>query len=363
MDHLLRRAPAIDHDACVAVVWPLTGCARCQDECPTDAISVSGGIPAIEPDRCVGCGRCAATCPTGAIAVAGFASSPSSRSIFECARVGAADRVDHAREVPCLGGLSVGLLLESRVSDGDPVLIVDRGWCQGCPAGGVAAPWAERVAAANAVLSDLFAPAVQVERRPLPLGGALDLPARLDSRGAAKRRLFRRIIAPAESVRRGRDAPSPRRIVPRAPLRRHAAMVALARQSDAPLPAAHFPTVRIAAACANNFVCAAACPTGALSLVVDGQSSGVDYEARACIACGACERACPERAVSFHAAGIGTYRGPIALTRTRHVECAVCNMTFVPDRGQRVCPACRKSRDLAREGFALFMRGRGTVEV
>lgn len=38
-------------------------CAKCADICPTGAIAVIGGKPALDLGRCVFCGKCAALCP------------------------------------------------------------------------------------------------------------------------------------------------------------------------------------------------------------------------------------------------------------------------------------------------------------
>lgn len=50
----------IDKDKCI-------GCATCEGECPTGAISVDAdGKYQIDPDTCVECGACAGVCPVEA---------------------------------------------------------------------------------------------------------------------------------------------------------------------------------------------------------------------------------------------------------------------------------------------------------
>lgn len=50
----------IDKDKCI-------GCATCEGECPTGAISVDNdGKYQIDPDTCVECGACAGVCPVEA---------------------------------------------------------------------------------------------------------------------------------------------------------------------------------------------------------------------------------------------------------------------------------------------------------
>ena len=45
----------------------IVACTRCQDSCPTGAISPAGDEVRIDPYICAGCGTCAGVCPTGAV--------------------------------------------------------------------------------------------------------------------------------------------------------------------------------------------------------------------------------------------------------------------------------------------------------
>ena len=332
----------IDGAACLAVASPLDACRRCVEVCPTEAITLADRQIAAVAERCVGCGRCAAACPTEAIAVPGFAAVPSGP--VECARVAPGDRLPGAALVPCLGGLRAVDFLES-----GPVP-VDRGWCAGCPAGGVETPWAAAVADADAVQGWLGLDTVQIERRPLPLRRALPLPEHLDARGAARRGLFRRVTheTPAPPV-----AAAVRRVEPLATERRAAV---IAERAGRPVPASLLPAVTVSDACDANRVCVAACPTSALSVVSDAAGTGLDVDAVRCVACGVCAAACPTGAVTVTARGRGEAAGPYALTRDPLGTCPECGQRFRPTDGAEVCSVCQNEREVAKLGFEL-MRG------
>ena len=54
-------AVKVDKDLCV-------GCETCIDECPSEAITMSGGCAVIDMDKCVDCNTCIDVCPSAAIA-------------------------------------------------------------------------------------------------------------------------------------------------------------------------------------------------------------------------------------------------------------------------------------------------------
>ena len=59
-----------DPDICAHGARGITGCRRCLDVCPADALSTVGEYISVEAHLCQGMGSCSSTCPTGALSYA-----------------------------------------------------------------------------------------------------------------------------------------------------------------------------------------------------------------------------------------------------------------------------------------------------
>ncbi len=360
--------------SCLALRSRYGRCSRCQDQCPaavlhleSNALRLGGG--------CLNCGRCAGACPTGALAAPGFAQPapepvPSEPITVECWKVPGRIAPGDAVRVPCLGGVSTGRWLAlAAAADGPRVEAVDRGWCGACAAGGGGPhPATLQLAEANRLLEAAGVPEAQrivLKRRPLP---QCDLPPEIPdplTRGSMDRRSFLRGLSrraavaaadalPALSAAEA-DEPAAQRAV-RAPSPERQRVVAaierIAGRARLPLPAQLFPALRVSDACANHNVCASVCPTGALAAWMEHAASGIAFDADACIACGDCERACPERAVTLLPEGDGSVpQAPARLTRFEERECPECQRPFAGGHGERLCGPCGKSLEFARSAF------------
>lgn len=340
---------ALDPAACLTVQRPGAACTACARTCPADTIRIDARTVTVDQHACTGCGRCAGACPTGALSVSGFASG----RVIECSRVAPRDRMAGASIVPCLGGLSARHLRD-RLPDGGAVL-VDRGWCAACPAGGVAAPWAEAVGSVNADAETLArAERIVVRRAPISprlakappalAAGAPDRPAR--------RQIFARLLGPSTGTRAPREAEArpPGRVAAPALARRTATLRDLA--VGLPLPAALFPSIAFTGDANAARLAASLCPTGALALETGPDADRLTFEAAQCLACAACAEV---PGVTAAVRGQGFYRGPVDLARLPMTGCRRCGTRFASD-GAPDCPGCRKDHDLAAAGFALMRR-------
>lgn len=387
MQTLVKRAPPLGFPAhafkieasqCISVRGNRGGCRRCVDHCPASALELTESGPRMVAD-CVSCGQCAKACPTGAISLRAFEAPalPHADAIrIDCWRVRLDDAEHATARVPCLGGLSVADLLDVvRRGWPRPVTLVDRGQCASCHAHGQAEFPARDTLDSTCSILQRMGWAVdqlpQVEADPLPAGCMFEwIPHRHDVQPLRRRAFFGEIasrIASGADESGDRSDRIPRRSIDHArasglvPKRRRLLGVVdgLSRITGRSVPADLFPGASVSEACANHNVCAAACPTHALSPYTESSVCGIRFTPANCIECGACERTCPENAIKIVAGDAGPFRpGNERLTAFPIVVCAQCGDEFVlPPAAagaeigdENTCPACGKDVGLFRDG-------------
>lgn len=365
-------------EACIAARSLPSACQRCAQACPAGAVKVGEAGPELVAD-CLGCGRCTAACPTGAIVLKGFPDGeklPSGNVPLrvECWKVPAA-LSGQALRVPCLGGIDAGTMLEwLALRNGEPLRIVDRGWCGQCRAGGPGHHPAQAAAAEAARLLQACGAgageSIAFVSEPLPaslMPQAIPEPATQET--ISRRGFFRRFAAEAAGAlqvapshtpphrRRGSDFPLPRRE------RTLAALEMLARTPAERLPAAVLPALTISPDCDHLGICAGMCPTGALYTYEDDEHAGVGFEPRDCVACDLCAQACPVRAIQLQPAGPPD-RSAAAQTLTQFPlsRCENCLTPFAAVRGATLCPGCLRSRQMSQQLFGTHIAGAQTNE-
>jgi Fe-S-cluster-containing hydrogenase component 2 len=355
--------------ACLSLQRPGQPCDLCATACPTAAITIGERSLQIAGQACIGCGHCQAVCPTEAVEVDGFSLRASSSVRIECSRVPKSERASSDVTVPCLGGLNRHELRRLLSSPESRITIVDRGWCATCRIGGGAAPWASVVArlARDLEVVECGPGRLRVAHEPLPAAKAEPPPAAPGAQGRpqlSRRGLFAavsqpKMLRPPQAVQLRQDGVVPERVDATALGRRRGWLEAMSVAAE--LPAAHFPAARIADTCCSNQVCVRSCPTGALHPITDTEHIGVSFDAPLCIACGACESACPTKSISIAPEGSGVYGGPVTLREVRRATCSRCDAVFTPQSAdESVCLACGKDLDLSRLVHGLF-KTRATV--
>lgn len=410
-----RYGLSLQQEACLAVRSSPAACSRCATACPVGVLTV-GERGVSLADGCLGCGRCVASCPSGALSARGYQISDGlpegNRKIaVECWKVPPRLLAAGTHAVPCLGGLSAASLLELVLvaGEGRAVVLVDRGWCAACLAGGSAQPpvanghgeatpddetchdrfphpcplpqagegdevslrdfYVEQLEFVRRALTRLDWPQQslpEIRRDPLPVSIMPDeIPVPAEREAIGRRAFFNFLAGKAADVVIERTAPQ-LKTIPRSLIRQGeklfpervrliAALERLAELRGVPLSADLFPTISISETCANHGVCARVCPTGALSRYEDDAATGIRFEPWLCADCGLCAKSCPEGALELDLAPSvdGTMHGQRELTRLPWGVCTSCHERFA-SRGKSLCPRCEKSRSLATDLFGTM---------
>lgn len=336
-----------------------SGCRQCVDACPVGAISLGSGKPVVT-ETCFGCGICAVDCPVGAIEVQGFGeaadiSPREGRVAIECARVPLSHVGKAALRIPCMGGLTVSHLLSLRISAGEaPVVLIDRGWCAQCPAGGgdsnpVNMALSKVRALFNQIgLPEAFIPAL----RQLPLAQTLrdDSAAR---RGLSRRGLFRKLGANVSGI--SSRTPVPAALAKQAPVVRayQRQMSLLRRLSDiyhTKSMEGSLPSVTISGNCQDHGACAAHCPTEALKRWVGMSAQGLTFDGRLCIECGLCVAACPTNSIdlSRQAARNGIFERETVKSHS-FIKCRQCGAETTSLDFEGLCSRCNHGVGMLRK--------------
>ena len=350
--------------ACLAVRNSTDACRACESTCPATAITRYGNGISVR-DTCIGCGQCASACPTGAIAVKGFqdiSPLPGGNTVrVECLKVPVSLSGHGALRVPCLGGISPSQWLEIvEAAALRRVVVVDRGWCKNCSASkcnSMEHPASDALNLADIVLGDAGWPEVRrprFEKDPLPASlMPADIPAERPE-SLARRALFRRI---GDETRRAIGEPK----LPLSPrlLKQHGMPIPerdrllsisarIARDAGVPMPAAPFLAMSIASSCGHHAVCAGLCPTGALATYEDDGVAGLEFNPWRCIGCSQCQKACPEKSISFFAAPASPDpERPNRLTRHVAGRCRKCLKPFHSAHGEQFCTSCQQNHRMA----------------
>lgn len=279
----------------------------------------------------------------------------------ECRAVPEAFRAADTLVMPCLGALRTGQILAYH-AQGMVVELIDRGWCAVCPAGKGAVDCAGREAVESArlwleSLGETRLPRVVAEPLPQELR-LIEWPTepaqteRLDRRSffraAVERPAGRHRVQPTPIGSDGRAAypaeqrhPSPERERQLSALRH----ITSTRQQT--LPPEMFARITVHDQCCDQRLCVALCPTAALTVADDGQQVHLRFHGEACIACGVCERACPEAALDVQP--FGGQPGVQLLVSHQRSRCSSCGDVYTPDAkadeaAPQWCPTCTKTQ-------------------
>jgi len=373
---------SILEDACLALLSPrYATCRACEDICPVQAIRV-GETDLHLAESCLNCGRCAAICPMGGLGLPGFTIPDIKQDMadpvaVDCWKVPLDSSPSGAVRVPCLGGLSAGGIAELAMSAGRrSMVLLDRGWCALCRAGG---------SGVHPVSSALEAACAMLEKTGMPVGELprleslhlpeeclpAEIPALVTQQQLSRRAFFGALISKtAVSIDQVKPLATRfelrrRRGFEREPVpsRERSRMLhglqSIAHHTGRALPSEFFYRLEISDACCNHLLCARICPTGALDIYEEGNCSGLVFDALLCIGCGHCVTVCPNSAIRLLPNGNNSaLTEPVQLTKFGEQDCPECGHNYPAVPGENVCPQCVKRHRLASSAFrTLFGEG------
>jgi ferredoxin/coenzyme F420-reducing hydrogenase delta subunit len=358
--------PAVEGKECTA--WK--GCAQCLTACPQKAITIDGSVATIDKAGCVGCGACLFVCPVGAIRqplldperlearlktlLLGREVAWEPKLLLLVADGGPLPEGTTglcSLRLPSVGAVSAWLVLRAFTlgADGVAILACPSGCRHRCdPGRWEGTLWLSRELLVRFGIEPDRLVVVQREKTPsglwlAALSGAIATlgPHSLRTQGSEALTLasLLRDLAPF--------APAP----------------------PAPLvgPAVPFGMVRIEASrCTLCGACPERCPTGALELREDGESSRLLFDHARCVACEGCVRVCPEAAVEMERRlELSGFGSTAVLAEDQMAPCQRCGAALAPKsmlrkvqgslngtkamKGHtlgRYCPGCRMLQSL-----------------
>ncbi|WP_155833535.1 ATP-binding protein [Halomonas sp. BC04] len=319
-------------------------CNRCQAACPADALGFveeetaqGSSLRLLASDACHGCAQCVAACPTEALIsqdvdslAQDIASGGSDgKVVLRCHRVSSDLSSPHT--LHCLRSLGPDRLWELKASatPAELTLLLPES-CASC----VAAPSHE-----DSWLPQAQALATVVFTEALPFASA--------STATLSRRRF--LLG---------DTPSSQPEIPARhayPEARRNQRLATAAQDIDPGTQLNLPNLVLdQQLCQAHGVCARVCPTTALQVNEAGELA---FDPLACLDCGHCITACPEKALTLVA---GPRALPWTLRQQATTRCMSCQRDFacMDSAGEDAtteCPACRREKELLQDSFrSLF---------
>ncbi len=347
-DYYAGESITLHPDRCLNARHRRVGCTICADVCPAEeAITVTSGTPALNNDACLHCGLCLHACPTNAYT----RSDPLLRRLPQTVSTlphGPVDLICPQHTMPnrgpspvavqtkrCLAALSPADLLELARQGRE--IWLDDSLCAACPLGTTHRALAQTVSETNSWASLLDSrgsiglqterrqpvesqerPVIQVDRPPVSRRGFFSSLKNLGREGLG----VALAEEPVDPTALGRFVPVSERLPHFVPAQRARILTILdestatnappdvraAQQHPESPPSAGIPAAApmvdvqvdpdLCSACG---LCARFCPTGAITLLSDGDQFALAFHQALCLgeACHICQLACPEDAITL----------------------------------------------------------------
>ena len=340
---------------CTRFRYRYSGCSRCADACPHEAVELGDEGIKISAAACQNCALCAAACPTEALLADNLprievlkrvAKRP--EVIFACAP----SESNGDEIVPCLGGLDAAMLAYL-VSRDIAVTLAGTQHCAECVHG-----------ARGEARLGLNLEAVEALRAKFGNDKWIDIvvpdesesdPRKIEH-NPSRRHLFRRFVGRGADQMTRPVLASEAQPVPLKAIRFAAPFSTAGRELlqilfntpqetptslsvHAALLAAQ---VGIQPGCTACEACARACPTGSMQIRESGTAWKLGFEFTRCVGCGVCVEVCQPNVLYFkdEMENLAKSPEPVTLHALGKQRCARCDRFFISPIPEEICPIC-----------------------
>lgn len=340
---------------CTRFRYRYSGCSRCADACPHEAVELSDEGIKISAEACQNCALCAAACPTEALLADNLPrievlkrTTKRPEVTFACAPSGfKGDEI-----VPCLGALDAAML-GYLLGRGIAVTLAGTQHCAECVHGergkaglslNLEAAESLRRAADNDKWAEISVP------------DASETEPEKGGHNPSRRHLFRRFVGRGADQLAHPVSASEARPVPLKAIRFAAPFSTAGREllqilfdtpseTATPLPvhaALLAAQVGIRPGCTACEACARACPTGALQIRESASAWQLGFEFTRCVGCGVCAEVCQPHVLYFKEAmeNLAKSPEPVNLHALRKQRCTRCDRFFISPAPEEICPTC-----------------------
>jgi|GEM_PF-2667631 len=356
------RRPHIHNELCNRIRFSESHCEKCLSACPAGALHIGDDILEIDNSSCTGCLFCVASCPNEVFSTSSGAERKKSEQpdfLYCWAMIPRGTKIPAdlpSSIIPCLGSIPPRMILDRVLRKKSPLKVATRS-CALCEMKQGESSFRKREREIHELLSILGIgdlPLVTTRGTDKEERDVLEIVHKqwkyLEEKNAISRRdlllHFRERMVKRELPKETDSALTTR---PR-PTDTMQCVTALTQCNGANASSSKtIPFLReihIEESCTGCGVCAALCPTGALSVKKTRDSSELLWRAAHCSRCDLCTEACGKRAIRFLP---GVELEKIAretvtvIKRFYNHMCPECRTSFLSPHTKAQCPCCSKT--------------------
>lgn len=357
----------IEASLCARFRTSKSDCSICADLCPMSAISISENGAEIKGE-CIGCGVCSAACPNGALRIKErddktIIQEIGSKPVGQGAKTFrvSCERGDDSSDliVSCLGRLTDVVLLEPFRMGASKIEIIEPS-CSECPSAKAASHLNGTIQRTLYLYDMLGIERDRIYKKEIPLQGLIKSPEKPVSRreflGAIRKNAMGAAAAsiPDFDNKDKAEAEEFKDVIQKRPgnLKRTLLIESLRNfsQKDRTLKTVYVNSndailaeIEVTSECAACGVCAALCPTGAITQIQREDLFSLSFSPYLCTNCQICAKACMHKAINIKESALLNLlleQKEVELFEGKRKACAVCKMDFIDKGSADICPLC-----------------------